>query len=83
MCEHKNLSLEAHNQVLNTLKNWFKEVVSSMEEVEVTKNQERTGSQHKNQSIFACCTSQTLLSTWMPQVSSLQVFNLRILISNG
>jgi len=41
MCELQKLSLEAHNQALNTLKNWFKEVVSSMEEVEVTRNQEK------------------------------------------
>ena len=40
MRELQKLSLEAHNQALNTLKNWFKEVVSIMEEVEVTRNQE-------------------------------------------
>ena len=42
MCELHKLSLEAHNQALNTLKDWFKEVVGSMEEVEVNKNQEKS-----------------------------------------
>jgi len=42
MCELQKLSLEAHNQALNTLKDWFKGVVESMEEVEVNKNQEKS-----------------------------------------
>jgi len=41
MCELQKLSLEAHNQSMNNLKNWFKEVVTSMEEVEVNRNQEK------------------------------------------
>jgi len=39
MCELQKLSLEAHNQPLNNLKDWFKEVVKSMEEVNVNRNQ--------------------------------------------
>jgi len=42
LCELQKLSLKAHNQALNSLKNWFKEVVSKMEEVEVTRNQEKS-----------------------------------------
>lgn len=42
MCELQKLSLEAHNQSLNTLKNWFKDVIYSMEEVEVNMNQEKS-----------------------------------------
>jgi len=42
MCELQKLSLEAHIQALNTLKDWFKGVVESMEEVEVNKNQEKS-----------------------------------------
>jgi len=41
MCELQKLSLEAHNQALNTLKNWFKDVVSSMEEVKLTEIKRR------------------------------------------
>ena len=41
-CELQKLSLEAHNQPLNTLKDWFKGVIYSMEEVEVNKNQEKS-----------------------------------------
>jgi hypothetical protein len=42
MCELQKLSLEAYNQALNTLKDWFKEVVGSMEEVNVNMNQEKS-----------------------------------------
>jgi len=42
MCEFQKTSLEAHDKALSTLNEWFSEVVKSMEEVEVTKNQERS-----------------------------------------
>ena len=41
MCELQKLSLEAHNQALNTLNNWFKDVVTGMDEMEDTRNQEK------------------------------------------
>ena len=41
MCELQKLSLEAHNQSINILNNWFKDVVSSMKEVEVNRDQEK------------------------------------------
>jgi len=40
MNEHHKSSLEAHNQALKTLQDWFKEVVNSMEEVNINRNQE-------------------------------------------
>lgn len=42
MCELQKLSLEAHHQSINTLNNWFKEVVNSMKEVEDNRNQARS-----------------------------------------
>jgi len=41
MCVVEKLSLEAHNQSINILNNWFKDVVSSMQEVEINKYQEK------------------------------------------
>jgi len=41
MCELLKLSLKAHHQSINTLNNWFKEVVNNMKEVEVNKDQEK------------------------------------------
>jgi len=40
MNELQKSSLEAHNQALKTLRDWFKEVVNSMEEVNINRNQE-------------------------------------------
>jgi len=40
MCDPQKFSIEAHNQALNTLKEWFKEVVKNMEEVNVNRNHE-------------------------------------------
>jgi len=42
MCELQKLSLEAHNQSINTFNNWFKDVVNSMKEVEANRNQARS-----------------------------------------
>jgi len=42
MCELQKLSLEAHNQTMNSLQDCFKNVISSMEEVEVNRNQEKS-----------------------------------------
>jgi hypothetical protein len=67
MCELQKLSLEAHNQSINTLNNWFKNVISNMKEVEVNRDQEK----HK---LYISYTYQTLLSIWMLHQSSLQVF---------
>jgi hypothetical protein len=41
MCELQKTSLEAHDKALNTLNEWFTEVVKNMEEVCVNRNQER------------------------------------------
>jgi len=41
MCELQKFSLEAHNQSINTLNNWFKDVVHSMKEVGANINQAR------------------------------------------
>lgn len=42
MCELQKLSLEGHNHSINTLNNWFKDVVISMKEVEANRNQARS-----------------------------------------
>ena len=72
MCELQKSSLEARDKALNTLNEWFTEVVKNMEEVYVTGIRKR-----------ASFISQIHLSSWMPQASSHQVCNLRILISPG
>jgi len=41
MCEPQKLSIEAYNQALKSLKEWFTEVVKSMEEVYDNMNQEK------------------------------------------
>jgi len=40
MCELHKLSIEAHNQALIDIQNWFNQVVVNMQEVEVKRNQE-------------------------------------------
>jgi len=40
MVELQKFSIEAHNQALDTFKEWFKEVVTSMKEVNINRNQE-------------------------------------------
>jgi len=55
MCELQKLSLEAHNQSINTLNNWFKDVVSSMEEVEINRNQEKKKCYISNSPFFSGC----------------------------
>jgi len=42
MCELQKTSLEAHNNAQNTLNDWFKDVVNSMKEVEIKRNQEKS-----------------------------------------
>jgi len=42
MCELQKTSLDAHDKALNTLNEWFIEVVKSMEEVYDNKNQEKS-----------------------------------------
>ena len=42
MCELQKSSLEAHDKALNTLNEWFTEVVKNMEEVYVNRNQEKS-----------------------------------------
>jgi hypothetical protein len=41
MCEVQKLSLEAHKESINTLNIWFKNVVSSMKELEINREQEK------------------------------------------
>ena len=40
MCKLQKSSLEAHNQAMSSLQNWFKNVITSMEEVNVRRHQE-------------------------------------------
>ena len=42
MCELQKISLEAHDQTLQSLNDWFKEVVSHMKEVEIKRDQEKS-----------------------------------------
>jgi len=42
MCELQKASLEAHDKALNTLNEWFIEVVNNMEQVEINRNQEKS-----------------------------------------
>jgi hypothetical protein len=41
MCEHQKLYLEAHKESINILSIWLKNVVSSMKEVEINREQEK------------------------------------------
>jgi hypothetical protein len=41
MCEVQKLTLEAHKESINTLNTWFKNVISSMKEVEINREQEK------------------------------------------
>jgi hypothetical protein len=38
MCELQKISLEAHDETQNTLKDWFKDVIKSMQEVEIKRD---------------------------------------------
>jgi len=40
MCELQTQSLKAHNQAMNSLQDWFKNAITSMEEVNVRRHQE-------------------------------------------
>jgi hypothetical protein len=42
MCELQKTSLKAHDKAQNTLNDWFKDVVNSMEEVEIKRDQEKS-----------------------------------------
>jgi hypothetical protein len=76
MSELQKSCLEAHNNAMNSLNDWFKDVVKSIEEVEIKRTQERSKLYISDTSMFldasgiisSCVHSENLDLKWLTKL---------------